>query len=474
MKATKKLLQIKLYIILLLSVLISGCQTLPSRLKQPLAENGELYLYLQPLPQEAERLDLSLLGIWAINKDGSEIPLKLALTELKGSEKQRQRFLASGRLPAGDYSALAYRLNKASLKTEDGSASLGIPDEVFRTEVLFTVKEQKALLITLTLNYKNSFSDEVTFRPVFLANVPGKPVPGLVGFVSNNEDNSLTVFDKQSMEVTGIIATGRGPKGIAINQQRRRAFVALAEEDAVEVIDISSGESLNRISLNPGDNPQEVALSPDGRTLLTTNAGSNSVSIVDADSLYETGRINVGDGPSSALIDPSGKRAFVFNTLADSISVIDLPNRSIVTTLVTEPWPVRGQFNRQGNALYVIQKLSSYVTVINPNSLAVTKRNHVGIGAISIKVDSVNDQLYVGKQLENRLAAYDPFSFLPGDSIAAGQENAYLTIDGEGNNLCVLDPATRSLLFINLVSRKIVGRIDVGEAPHGVSLMGER
>lgn len=463
-----------LHAIIVAFVFISGCQTLPSYVKQPLAENGELYLYLQPLPQEADRLSFALAGISATNKDGSDFPLMLELKDLRGSDAQRQRFLAVGRLPAGDYTGISFKVNKATLKTEDGEASLAIPESAVRTDVSFTVNKKKALLITLTLNYKNSLRDEVKFSPLFSTKIPGKPVPGLVGYVSNYADNSLTVVDKQSMLVTGIIATGRGPKGMAFDQLRRKAYVAISEEDAIEVVDIPTGEVLNRISLNTGDNPQELALSPDGRTLVSTNAGTNSVSIIDPVSFFETGRVNVGDGPSSILIDPTGKRAYVFNTLANTISVIDLSKRAIVSTIVTEPWPVRGQFNRSGDALYVIQRLSSYLTVLNPASLVVTKRKYIGTGANAVKVDSNTDQIYVGKQYEPWLAVYDPFSFLPGDSIKAGSDNAYLTIDGEGNNLCVVDAGRKSLLFINLVSRKVVGEIDVGEAPYWVSLMGER
>lgn len=474
MNIRKNPLLSSLLIIVAAIALLAGCQSLPSALKQPLADNGELYVYLQPLPQETDRLGFVVAGISAVNDRGEQFPLKLKLQSLKGSDPQLQRFFAYGQLPPGNYTALAFSARNARLRTEEGEAALVITDAGSRSDVSFTINNRKALLINLNFNLRKSLTNEVQFSPVFDAVIPGKPVPGLVGYVSNYADNTLTVFDKQSMQVNGIIATGRGPKGIAFDQRRRRAYVALFDDDMVQVFDISTGDLVNQISLNMGDNPQEIALSPDGRTIVTTNTGTNSISIIDANSLFETGRVSVGDGPTSALIDPSGKRAFVFNTTANTISVVDLARRSVLTTIATEPSPLRGQFNRRGDALYVIQKLSPYLSVVNPASLAVTRHTNVGAGATAIKVDTNTDQIYLAKEQDGRIAVYDPFSFLPGVSIDGPESTSHMAIDGEENNLCVLDGENGSLLFINLVSRKIVGRIDVGEAPCQVSLIGER
>jgi YVTN family beta-propeller protein len=68
-------------------------------------------------------------------------------------------------------------------------------------------------------------------------------------------------------------------------------------------------EVVNRLRLNSGDRPRELALTPDGRTLLCVNTGSNTVSFIDPGSFIEVGRINVGKNPNSILIDQTGRRA---------------------------------------------------------------------------------------------------------------------------------------------------------------------
>ena len=60
-----------------------GCQAATSRLRPPLEEEGEVYLYIQPYPQEAERLRFSIEGMSAVSDDGREFPLEVSLREIR-------------------------------------------------------------------------------------------------------------------------------------------------------------------------------------------------------------------------------------------------------------------------------------------------------------------------------------------------------------------------------------------------------
>jgi YVTN family beta-propeller protein len=373
------------------------------------------------------------------------------------------------------YTGFSFKARKAILKGEDGEADLLVPDVPVRTDFPFTVIRKRAYVVSLTFNYGESISKSFSFSPVFSASVPAKPIIGLAGYVTNTGSNNITVFDKRLGQVVGVIATGRGPAGMVLDQRARRIYVALSGEDAVEVIDVTGGEIINRVRLSQGDRPQEMALTPDGKFLLTVNAGSNTVSFIDPLSFYELGRINVGNGPHSILIDPNtGRRAYVFNRLSATISVLDIRNRGLVATLTADPGPLRGQFNRRGDRLYVIHELSSYLTVIDHSSLSTLKRFQVKIGMNSIKVDNRTDLVFLGRKNDIAVEVYDPLSFVPVDIIRTGGTIAYMTIDGEENNLYLVNEDKKSLMVSNLVRKRTVYEIDVGERPYWVVVMGER
>lgn len=455
-------------------LILGGCQATLSKFLPPLEEEGEVYLYAEPFPQEAERLRFNIEAIFAVSADGREFPLTVALHELKPSDMRRQRLFASGRLPPGSYIGFSFKVNKAFLKTEEGEANLLVSETPVRNDFPFSVSRKRAYVISLMFKYTESISGGFSFSPVFSMMIPARPIPSLTGYVSNSGSNNIMVFDKKLNKVLSVIVTGRSPAGMARDQRQGRAYVALSMDDAIELIDVLSGEVINRLRLNTGDRPQELALTPDGRTLLVANKGTNTVSFVDALSLVELGRVDVGKEPNSVSIHPNGIRAFVFNTLSSTVSVVDIPNKAIITTISTDPAPLRGQFNRRGDRLYIIHEWSMYLTAIDPFALSLLRRFPVKMGMISIKVDIQTDLVYMGRGRDTTVEVYDPFLFVVVDSINTGAGISYMTIDGDENNLYMVNPQVKSVMVSRLVRKKVIAEMDVGEGPYWVTMMGER
>ncbi len=463
-----------LIIISLCFFALVGCQATLSKFLPPLEEEGEVYLYLQTYPQEAERLRFTIEGAFAISSDGREFPLDTYLREIKPSDVRRQRLLAYGRMPLGAYTGFSFKIKKATLKSEEGEVDLLVNEKPVRSEFYFNVNRKTGYVFFLTLKYRESIGAGFSFSPVFSISVPGKPTLSVLGYVSNTGSSNLTAFDKKAYQVTGVIPVGRIPAGMALDQRSRILYVANSGDNEILVIDILSDRVTNRIKLMTGDRPLELALTPDGSTLLSLNPGSNTVSFIDPFSLLESNRVRVGNSPRSILIDPAGRRAYVFNTASGTITVLDIASRSIITTFSTDPGPLRGDFSPLGDNLYVIHEISSYLTVVDPVSFRVLKRFSIGPGMISIKVDSRTGLVYIGRSNDIFVGVYNPVSFVAVDLIKTGGTVNYMTIDDQENNLYMVSSELRRVIVSNLVRKKILYEIDVGEAPYWVSVMGER
>lgn len=464
----------RLTALLAASLLLCACHAKPFLGKPRLENEGAVFVYLQPFPQEAEGLAFRAEGISAVRQDGAMIPLSLEVTVFSGKEMKRERLLAAGELPPGQYAGFSFRLKDATLKGEEGEIALVPAEEAPRVLVPFAVDRGKTTVLSLQFRYRESIGEGFRFTPVFAGVIPGKIAAGLIGVVSGRGSNTVTMFDKVSGRIVGVIPTGASPAGMVIDPVSRKVYVAASAEDAVEVIDLLEAAVINRQRLSMGDSPLELALTADGKTLLATNNGSNTVSIIDSSSLIETKRLQVGAGPQSPLIDPSGRRAYVFNTLSNTISVIDLGVGAVAATVSAESGPVRGQFNRAGNRLYVLHRGSPYLIVLDPQSLSVVRRVHIGAAATALKVDPRTDRIYIAKRNSDEVDIYDPFSFLPVDSLRAGGEASYLTLDGEGNRLLLLLPRRKRLRIVNLVGKGTAAEVDVGEDPYWVTIMGEK
>jgi YVTN family beta-propeller protein len=460
--------------ILFLFIFTFSCTPRVSLYREPLDREGELLIYLQPLPQGAERLRFSLEGLSAIKQDGSKYPLTLSLREVKWREHQgEQNLLASAVLPPGTYRGVSITMNKAFLMGEEGEGELLVPEEPVTVEREFSLGRREALALFLSFDPSPSISSGFSFLPAFSLETPVSEPVNLTGYATDPEANLIHVFNKKTHRIIATIATGRAPKGIVLDQRRRRAYVALSGADVVEIIDLFANVIVGRISLNPGDEPLKLALTPDGRTLLSANYGSGTVSIIDPASQFEIGRVKVDQGPTDVAIDPLGLRAYVVNSLSDSLSIIDLSQRRLITTLSVGPSPLKASFNRAGDRLYVTSRHSPDLFVIDPKSFNVTGRIFVGAGAVSLIVDKLTDLILVGNELTGEISIVEPRSFIPVDSFSIGGTPFFMTIDAEERSLFVTVPDRQKVVKINFVSRDIIAEIPAIGSTFEVVVMGE-
>lgn len=435
---------------------------------------AEVLVYLQPLPPELERVGFSLESASAVSEAGSVITLELWLPEVKYGEARRQRLVASGRLPAGGYAGLSIKLRKASLRLETGDSALAVPDIALRADVAFTASDDKGLVLWLSLGGPAPTAAAGTFGPELSASVAPRALAARSGFVSNAQSDSIIVFDRRLRQAVAVVPTCGGPSGMALDQRSGRLYVACRDDDEILAIDVASAEIVERARLAPGDGPREIALTPDGRTLLSVNGSSNSVGVFDTRPLTRLDRVSVGSGPTSVAIDPTGARAYVFNSITSSISVLDIARRNVVASVSTDAAPLRGQFNARGDRLFVIHERSPYVTVVDPQQLTVVTRARLRIGVGAVKVDIRRGLLYIGGRDDPLVELYDPSTLLPIGSMKTRAGVTYLTIDGEENHLYMVSPDTRTLAIASLAERKVVSEIDVGKGPCWVAAMGER
>src|SRR6266511_2794568 len=286
-----------------LLVPLAACQAhlrAPAGLRS-LGDEAEVFVYLRPLPPEAERLSIEVAGIAVVAVDGTEIPLHLRLSTVKRSQLAGERLFAVGRLPPGRYEGFAIRFASASIAAEDGPAALLVSKEPSTAVLSWSAARGTATVVALSLGYPPMVERTFGFEPSLAALISARPVPDTAALCSNAGMASLTIADRRTRNVAAVLPTGGSPRGLAIDAAGRRIYVAASDEDAVQVFDLASGSPLGRVRLSPGDRPWDLALAPDGRTLVVANAGSSTASFVDVANLAELRRVPTGETPSSVL-----------------------------------------------------------------------------------------------------------------------------------------------------------------------------
>ncbi|HXG49026.1 MAG TPA: beta-propeller fold lactonase family protein [Methylomirabilota bacterium] len=122
---------------------------------------------------------------------------------------------------------------------------------------------------------------------------------------------------------------------IAVSRNDRLIWVVNPSDDSVSVIRPDNNTRITKITV--GDEPESVALTPNGQYAYVANAAGNSVSVIQInDPAWGTFSANVvatlktGAEPWNIVTSPDGNRVFVANSAQDTITVINAATRTII------------------------------------------------------------------------------------------------------------------------------------------------
>jgi YVTN family beta-propeller protein len=229
--------------------------------------------------------------------------------------------------------------------------------------------------------------DDLAVRPLFSIPLPNADAPrrreeipaglavsadGARLYVALNLSNRLAEIDPVAGEVLRTWDVGVAPYGVAL--AGGKAYVTnwggrrpgpddvvgpagkgtlvrvdpvrfIANDGSVSVVDLA--ENRVRKEILVGLHPSGLALSPDGKHLVVTNAASDTVSVVDVqnDALVETiwtkenPAVLFGASPNAAAFDPSGRWLYVCNGTMNAVAVIEFqPGRSELEGMIPVGW----------------------------------------------------------------------------------------------------------------------------------------
>src|SRR5207253_3604320 len=138
----------------------------------------------------------------------------------------------------------------------------------------------------------------------------------------------LTVINADTQTTIGTFKLGKRPRGIQASPDGKSLYVALSGSppappgvdektlpppdrtaDGIGEIDADTYQ-VKRI-IHAGNDPEQLAISADGRRLFVANEDAATASVVDVPSGNVIERVKIGDEPEGVKIRPDGKVVYV-------------------------------------------------------------------------------------------------------------------------------------------------------------------
>ena len=136
--------------------------------------------------------------------------------------------------------------------------------------------------------------------------------------------------------------------------------------------------------LSVGGSPQDVKLSPDGRTFYVANRflparGASGVQLVDARTIRLVGFIRTALDAHGLYVSRSTRRLYVTDRAGGAITVIDFATRRTVAVWRIPGTPDMGGVSPDGRTLWVSGRYSSAVYAISTRTGRLIATIHVGV-----------------------------------------------------------------------------------------------
>ncbi|MEO7142718.1 MAG: hypothetical protein ABI165_04370 [Bryobacteraceae bacterium] len=150
-------------------------------------------------------------------------------------------------------------------------------------------------------------------------------------------DHKITAIDIKTEKAAFTIPLGGIPRPVAIEAGAdgtpKRLFVQLSNLHGFEIVDYAARKVTGKVLLPPAPPDAKplipftfshgMAIAPDGKTLWVDSLLNNAVYVYSLPALKLEWSVPVGSGPDWMTFTPDGTRCYVSNAGADSVSVID-------------------------------------------------------------------------------------------------------------------------------------------------------
>ncbi len=300
---------------------------------------------------------------------------------------------------------------------------------------------------------------------------PPAPRHGAPVFVLNSLDGNVSVIDSQRWVELERIPTGKEPHHLYLTPDEKSVIVANAGSDSLTFIDPRTA-AVQR-TLRGIVDPYHLRFSPDMKWFVTAANRLNHVDIYRWDGSNPTlvKRIATGRTPSHLWIDPHSTTVWSSMQDSDELVTIDLGSQTLTHRVKTGSLPADIFGTPDGQRLLLGLTGGTGVEVYDvaggkPPELV--GKIATGKGAHAFRAAGDRRHVYVSNRVANTISKIDYTTMAVTANMPAPSGPDCMDVSADGTLIMVGSRWAGKLSLIDVAKRQVVHQVKVGKSPHGV------
>lgn len=258
-------------------------------------------------------------------------------------------------------------------------------------------------------------------------------------YVSNEAESTLDVVDAKSLKVTNNIPLTGHPNNISISKDGHRVYVSIARAPgAVDVIDTTTLERVKSIPVKGA--VHNTYVTPDGMWVVAGSIASRTITVISQKTETPEWSLQMDKGirPMAFSTNPDGSTKSIFVQLSgfNGFAVVDFATHKEVSRVTLPDLPA-------GKAKYMFGGNESH-------GMAVTADQKT---------------LVVNSRLNSSIYLYSLPDLKLQGSVEVGKSPDWVTLTPDGKMAYVACAASDYVAVVDLMARREVAKIPVGQVP---------
>jgi DNA-binding beta-propeller fold protein YncE len=257
------------------------------------------------------------------------------------------------------------------------------------------MRHPKAFLFTIILTCV-SVAPAARLRQVAMVDLPGDPGFNQVAIangqvvISRPGTNTIEIFSPVKRRVVARISQVQDPRGIAVDDDASRVYIALGGSSSLAVINSHNWQVEKLVPLE--HRPEKLLWVPQTKTLFVSSTLNRTVSIVDPLVGRETAVIELNALPQGMVYDSGKQQLLVSLQDLSEVAGIDHSNKIVSRFKLTASEPTGLALDSARRRLYVAVRYA--VLSLNADTGAELARIPAPGGTNSLILDSERNLLY--------------------------------------------------------------------------------
>jgi YVTN family beta-propeller protein len=258
-------------------------------------------------------------------------------------------------------------------------------------------------------------------------------------YISNEAESTLDVADAKTYKVIKSIPLSGHPNNIGISKDGKRVYISIAvRPGAVDVVDTVSMEKVKTIPVK--GSVHNTYVTPDGKFVVSGSVQSKVITVIDQKTEEPVWSLEMDKGirPMTFVTNPDGSTKWILVQVSDfhGFAVVDFATHKEVNRIKLPETPAGKVAIHEGGNI--------------SHGMAVTSD-----GKTLVVNSTLNSSLYMYSLPDLKLMG----------SADVGMAPDWVTLTPDGKKAYVANAGANSVSVIDIVAKKEITRIPVGEVP---------